>query len=162
MNISDSNLCLICCNEIETMKHAFIDCNSVIILWNQLERWVKTILRRTVKFTNIDKILGRKTTTILLYKIITCAKTVIYKNRTIYLDKCVQKSIKPLKIQRRDSSKIFGNQFMKIYTIHLEYNNRTTSDVLNDHEDNQLYLQYYPLRNDNLLTLIYLCHLYIV
>ena len=80
MNISDSNLCLICGNEIETIKHVLIDCNSVVSLWNQIERWIKTILRRTVKLTSIDKNFGRQTTTLLLDKKITCAKTVIYKN----------------------------------------------------------------------------------
>ena len=30
INISDSNLCSICGSNIETIKHAFIDCNSIM------------------------------------------------------------------------------------------------------------------------------------
>ena len=41
MNLIGTNKCHICQKEIETIKHAFLECNSVRHLWLQIEKWVK-------------------------------------------------------------------------------------------------------------------------
>ena len=41
MKISDSNICKICTTEIETIKHAFIECTKAKDLWAQIEKWLK-------------------------------------------------------------------------------------------------------------------------
>ena len=70
MNIKDSDLCPLCNTNIETIKHTFLECNFLIILWNDIEKWVKRSTKQTIKLSNIDKIFGRQTSDKLIDKII--------------------------------------------------------------------------------------------
>ena len=81
MNIKNTNLCPLCKTNIETINHTFLECNFVVILWNDIEKWVKKSTKQTVKFSNIDRIFGTQTSDKLIDKIILNAKTVIFNNR---------------------------------------------------------------------------------
>ena len=41
MKIADSSTCKICQNDIETIKHTFLECQSVIKLWKQIKNGCK-------------------------------------------------------------------------------------------------------------------------
>ena len=81
MNINDSDLCPLCNTNIETIKHTFLECNFLIILWNDIEKSVKRSTKQTIKLSNIDKIFGRQTSDKLIDKIILYTKRVIFNNR---------------------------------------------------------------------------------
>ena len=81
MNIIERNVCPICVTNIESIEHAFLECNSMILLWNKIEQWVKSRTSQTVKLSHVEKIFGRQTSEELLEKIIISAKTVIFNNR---------------------------------------------------------------------------------
>ena len=55
MEITDTNICPVCNVSIETIKHAFLECNSVVLLWKEIEKWFKINTRKTVKLSDIDK-----------------------------------------------------------------------------------------------------------
>ena len=81
MNIIETDVCPICVTNIESIEHAFLECKSVILLWNKIEQWVKLRTSQTIKLSNVDKIFGRQTSDELLEKTILSAKTVIFNNR---------------------------------------------------------------------------------
>ena len=81
MKISDTNLCPICYETEETIKHAFLECQFVIILWNQIECWCKNITDRMIKINEIEKIFGSNPPDKIIDKVIMCTKLVIYNNR---------------------------------------------------------------------------------
>ena len=70
MNLIDTNKCWICQGEIETIKHAFLECNSVTQLWFRIEQWLKLKTNHTIKLSNVDKIFGRQSKDKLIEKVI--------------------------------------------------------------------------------------------
>ena len=120
MNLIDSNKCLICQKDIETIKHAFLECSSVRHLWLQIEKWVKLKTNRTIKLSNLDKIVGRQSNKLLIEKIITCAKMVIFNNRkngkNHKIDDVKKALYKQLRIEEYQSSLIVEEEaFLKIW-----------------------------------------------
>ena len=83
MKISDTNLCPICHETEETIKHAFLECWFVIILWNQIECWCKDITNKRIKINEIEKIFGINPPDKIIDKVIMCTKLVIYNNRKV-------------------------------------------------------------------------------
>ena len=81
MKISETNLCPLCHNEVETIKHAFLECISVTSFWLQIEKWFKIKTKKIVKLSTIDKIFGMQSSDNLLDKIILNAKIIIFSNR---------------------------------------------------------------------------------
>ena len=81
MNIKNTNLCPLCKSHIETINHVFLECNFVIILWNDIEKWIKKCTKKTVKLTNTEKIFGTQNSDKMIDKIILNAITIIFNNR---------------------------------------------------------------------------------
>ena len=81
MNLSETNICPLCETYIETIKHAFIECDYVNTLWYQIEQWLKGKLKKTIKLSNTDKIFGRQDSDGIIDKVILSAKIVIFNNR---------------------------------------------------------------------------------
>ena len=81
MKLSETSLCQICKTSIETIEHAFLECPSVTTLWRQIENWISLKIKKAVKLTNIDKILGRLSSDEIIDRIILCTKTVFFNNR---------------------------------------------------------------------------------
>ena len=81
MNISDSNLCKMCMTEIETIKHAFIECKLVKKLWLQVEKWIKENINRFCKISDLEKNFGQRSKEPIIDKIITATKAIIYHNK---------------------------------------------------------------------------------
>ena len=81
MKLSETNLCQICKIGIETIKHAFLECTSVIKLWRQIENLISLKIGKAVKLTNIDKIFGRHSSDKIINRILLSTKTIIFNNR---------------------------------------------------------------------------------
>ena len=81
MNLTDTNLCPLCETYIETIKHAFIECDYVNTLWYQIEQWLEIKLKKTIKLSITDKIFGRHDSNEIIDKVILSAKIVIFNNR---------------------------------------------------------------------------------
>ena len=81
MKISESNLCPMCHIEVETIKHAFLECPDVIAFWFKIENWLKTKTHQNVKLSNLDKIFGIQDQESLLEKNILNAKVLIFNSR---------------------------------------------------------------------------------
>ena len=81
MKISDSNICKICTTEIETIKHAFIECKKAKDLWAKIEKWLKDNVFRLCKISDIHKIFGQRAKEEIIDKTITATKAIIYNNR---------------------------------------------------------------------------------
>ena len=81
MKISDSNICKLCLTDVETIKHAFIDCTKVRELWSRVEKWTKENISRFCKISDIDKVFGQRAKEENIDKIITATKAIIYNNR---------------------------------------------------------------------------------
>ena len=75
MKISDTDICPICFGTEETIKHAFLDCQFTVNLWNQIEEWWKSITNKHIKFNELEKI--------LIDKVILSTKLVIFNNRKV-------------------------------------------------------------------------------
>ena len=81
MKISDTEICSMCQEKQDTIKHAFLECQTTVNLWTQVEQWIRTITSKSVKITYIEKIFGYQTNDEVIDKIILAAKIVIHKNR---------------------------------------------------------------------------------
>ena len=81
MKLLETNICQICLSDIETIKHAFLECTSVAQLWRQIENRISQKIDKAVKLSNIDKIFGRYSSDEIIDKIIICTKTIIFNNR---------------------------------------------------------------------------------
>ena len=68
MKISESNTCQTCGKEIESIQYTFLDFKVVVMLWNQIEQWIKRKTSKTIKLSKIDKIFGRQSTGKLINK----------------------------------------------------------------------------------------------
>ena len=80
MEISDSNICKNCEQEIDTLQHAFLDCNATKELWSQVEQWLKLVFSPHIKLTDIDKIFGYQMENEFIDKVILNTKLIIYNN----------------------------------------------------------------------------------
>ena len=58
MKITGSDLCRLCNSCSETIMHLFVNCNHVVKLWRDLEKWLKTAINIGYTFTTNDIILG--------------------------------------------------------------------------------------------------------
>ena len=81
MKISDSMMCKICLTEVDSIKHAFLECSTTVTLWNQVEQWAKLKINNSLIITDIDKIFGHQMKNEIVDKIILITKIVIYQNR---------------------------------------------------------------------------------
>ena len=80
MNISDTNMCKNCHTEIDTIKHAFLDCHTTRSICTEVEKWTKSKISPHIKLTDIDKIFGYQSNKEIVNKILS-TKLVIYSNR---------------------------------------------------------------------------------
>ena len=46
MKLSESKISKKCNAEIDTLKHAFLECSTTVKLWKQIEEWAKAIISR--------------------------------------------------------------------------------------------------------------------
>ena len=81
MGISDLNLCKNCEQEIDTLKHAFLECQSSVEIWIQVEKWLKSKISPSFKLPDIEKIFGYQTKNEIIDKVILNTKLTIYNNR---------------------------------------------------------------------------------
>ena len=54
------SMCRLCLDEIETIKHTFIECTYVKALWNQIELWLRNKNFKSCKISDIDIIFGQR------------------------------------------------------------------------------------------------------
>ena len=57
MNLVDSFTCLFC-NREETVVHAFLECKSVTRLSRSIACWIREVIGRHFKHSDVDKIFG--------------------------------------------------------------------------------------------------------
>ena len=58
MGISESSKCPYCEEQQESIEHAFLYCETVKSFWDEIEKWLKTHIDRSIKIPDIDKIMG--------------------------------------------------------------------------------------------------------
>ena len=63
-------MCKNCKIEIDTLKHAFLECHTTVSIWAQVEKWTKSKISPSIKFTDIDKIFGYKSNNEIVDKLI--------------------------------------------------------------------------------------------
>ena len=97
INLSDSPLCRICNETIETLDHLFWYCKPVVEIWKNLGEWLKSV-QINVTFT-IDKIIlgikGKNNNP--LNAIILLVKSIVYKHalrKQPFSFKCIQSQIR--------------------------------------------------------------------
>ena len=81
MNIRNDSKCPYCEETIETIEHAFLECPEVIILWKDIERWLRVHVDSKISISDTDKILGQGLSNSIIEKAITATKKAIYRNR---------------------------------------------------------------------------------
>ena len=81
MEIADSMMCKTCLTEVDTIKHAFLECSTTVTLWKQVEQWAKLKVENSLKINDIDKIFGHQMKNEVVDKLIMITKIVIYQNR---------------------------------------------------------------------------------
>ena len=57
MKFTGSDLCRLCNSCSETIMHLFVNCNHVVKLWRDLEKWLKTAINIGYTITTNDIIL---------------------------------------------------------------------------------------------------------
>ena len=80
MGISETPNYLFCHN-IETIEHICIECENVIELWKNTEKWVRRIYSPHFKISDTDKIFWEKNSEYIKQTIIISVKDVIYQKR---------------------------------------------------------------------------------
>ena len=58
MKITQDNLCRICKNKPETLKHLFVECQTSSLIWLNLQKWIKNKTNHEIDFTPQTIILG--------------------------------------------------------------------------------------------------------
>ena len=58
MNLSCTKMCKTCLMEVDTLKHSFLECLATVRLWKNVEDSSKTVISRSLKITDIEKIFG--------------------------------------------------------------------------------------------------------
>jgi hypothetical protein len=77
--IKDNDLCTFCEEEIEDIKHIFLDCEIIKIFWNKLKSWLKKKLSLVIDFKAEDLLFGSLHEDLLLIDMIfLVAKQYIY------------------------------------------------------------------------------------
>ena len=71
------------CNREETVVHAFIECENVVRFWRSIEGWIRRVIDRHVKLSDVDKIFGMLPMNITINTVILAAQEIIYRNRQI-------------------------------------------------------------------------------
>ena len=71
MGLTDTSKCSYCENLEETVDHAFIHCEKVIVFWKEVERWLRVEIDNSINISNLEKIMGTGTLEcIVLYCIV--------------------------------------------------------------------------------------------
>ena len=81
MGLTDTSKCPYCENLEETIDHAFLNCEKVIVFWKEVERWLRTEIDNSINISNIEEIMGTGTLECIVDKTILATKRVIYRNR---------------------------------------------------------------------------------
>ena len=81
MKIVGSPKCPLCNNTPETIKHAFIECQKIYILWRQVEFMLGTVLKDEIKISDSLKKIGTAYKNSILDTVILLTKKMLYKNR---------------------------------------------------------------------------------
>ena len=79
----DSDICVWCDEEIETMVHIFIECEVVKIFWEHLKHWIYAKCSLLYHITNKELILGIQNKELYVLN-----KLYLYAKRFIYVTKC--------------------------------------------------------------------------
>ena len=81
MEIVGSPECPLCNNTLETIEHAFIECQKTHTLWRQVELWLSMVLKDKIKISDSEKEFGTACKNSIIDTVILLAKKKIYKNR---------------------------------------------------------------------------------
>ena len=81
MNLSETKMCKTCLNEVDTLEHSFIECHATVMLWKKVENWANTVISRSLKITDTEKIFGHLQKDKTINKVILATKIIIYKCR---------------------------------------------------------------------------------
>ena len=68
------------CNRGETVVHAFLECENVKF-WRSIAGWIRRVIDRHVKLSDVDKIFGMLPMNITINTVILAAQEIIYRNR---------------------------------------------------------------------------------
>jgi hypothetical protein len=80
--IVDSELCVLCDEEIETIKHMFLECEVVKLFYRDLENWISKAANFTFEFSNAEFLFGSGNPDfVLLDQVYLSAKQYIYHCR---------------------------------------------------------------------------------
>ena len=81
MGIRNDSQCPYCDEQVETIEHAFLECEAAKEIWKEVETWLKTSINTTIKISNLDKIFGTGMEHDIVEKTIIATKRVIYRHR---------------------------------------------------------------------------------
>ena len=80
MNRDDSFTCLFC-NREETVVHAFLECKHVTRLSRSIACWIREVIDKHFKHSDVDKIFGTLPMNIPVNTVILGCQEIIYRNR---------------------------------------------------------------------------------
>ena len=83
MGIKEDNACPHCQDHIETIEHAFLQCEMAKNIWKDMETWLRNHVNIHIKISDIEKILGHNKNDTIVGKCILATKRVIYRYRQV-------------------------------------------------------------------------------
>ena len=106
MKITETPCCLFC-NQIETIEHIYLDCPNIIHIWQEVEKWIKSLHYPHFKISDTEKIFGEKYNNQLKHLVITSTKEIIHFKRKTgdnmylsYVKRLIVKNLHILKTQK--------------------------------------------------------------
>ena len=106
MKITETPCCLFC-NQIETIEHIYLDCPNTIHIWQEVEKWIKSLHYPHFKISDTEKIFGEKYNNQLKHLVITSTKDIIHFKRKTgdnmylsYVKRLIVKNLHILKTQK--------------------------------------------------------------
>ena len=81
MKIVESENCLFCKDQVETIEHIYLQCPNSVNLWNETIKWVRNIQDRHFIISDHEKIFGTTDNIHVTNLLIISVKDVIYQKR---------------------------------------------------------------------------------
>ena len=81
MKIVESEYCLFCKDQVETIEHVYLQCPNSVNLWNETIKWVRNIQDRHFIISDHEKIFGTTDNIHVTNLLIISVKDVIYQKR---------------------------------------------------------------------------------
>ena len=125
MNIVDSENCLYCKNELETIEHVYMLCPNSAKLWHDTISWVRNIYDQHFMISDQEKIFGCVQKNQITNLIITSVKDVIYQKGkegkemlTVDVKPSFLKNLNVIKAREilSDSLEVFENKWNSFIT----------------------------------------------